>query len=336
MSASAYSCYIMWIVVLCSVEALEGEDLDRLHFCPEDDCCAPFCRCPSFQPPGELPVESTPQFVLLTVNGPVLNTRRYQQLFVQNFTNPNGAPIHGTFFVPLDTPETENDMVCDIYKHGHEIAVYLDAQVNTKTVNRKGDNMTFRSEFQQQQNLFEYHSGILHESIAGIRISDAHVDRRTIYDMAHDLFEYDSSYLSTWYDRLNASKPLWPFTMDYTPGGATGSHPGLWQVPIATLLLNNSRESMTPVQIYHTLTTGFLQHYKHNRAPFVMSIDSQWLNDSDELSLVLALFLTTLEKLNNVWCVSIHQMLQWMQSPISTSELMQYQPWEEDAKQSCI
>ena len=55
----------------------------------------------ALQVPSDLEVGQVPQMVVLTFNGAVNidNINIYQQIFREDFINPNGCQIKGTFFV---------------------------------------------------------------------------------------------------------------------------------------------------------------------------------------------------------------------------------------------
>ena len=65
----------------------------------------------------------TPQMILLTFDGALngINYKKYNQIFLDNRTNPNDCPIRGTFFMTHDY--SEYPIVQDMYSKGHEMAV---------------------------------------------------------------------------------------------------------------------------------------------------------------------------------------------------------------------
>ena len=65
----------------------------------------------------------TPQLILLTFDGAVnhLNYEKYNSIFLDNRTNPNGCPIRGTFFMTHEYSDYAK--VEDFYSKGHEMAV---------------------------------------------------------------------------------------------------------------------------------------------------------------------------------------------------------------------
>lgn len=71
---------------------------------------------------GGIPVEQTPQIVLLTFDDAVndLNKPLYSDLFENERKNPNGCPITATFYVSHEW--TDYSQVQNLYADGHEMA----------------------------------------------------------------------------------------------------------------------------------------------------------------------------------------------------------------------
>lgn len=78
------------------------------------------CRCCKIL--GGIPVEKTPQIVLLTFDDAVndLNKQLYEDLFERGRKNPNGCPISSTFYVSHEW--TDYSQVQNLYADGHELA----------------------------------------------------------------------------------------------------------------------------------------------------------------------------------------------------------------------
>lgn len=71
---------------------------------------------------GGIPVEQTPQIVLLTFDDAVndLNKPLYTDLFENGRKNPNDCPITATFYVSHEW--TDYSQVQNLYVDGHEMA----------------------------------------------------------------------------------------------------------------------------------------------------------------------------------------------------------------------
>ncbi|KOC70703.1 hypothetical protein WH47_06743, partial [Habropoda laboriosa] len=90
--------------------------------CRKDVCLLPDCSCGGADIPGGIPVEQTPQIVLLTFDDAVndLNKPLYTDLFENGRKNPNGCPITATFYVSHEW--TDYSQVQNLYADGHEMA----------------------------------------------------------------------------------------------------------------------------------------------------------------------------------------------------------------------
>ena len=109
------------LAFLCSSRLIQAKIKPALP-CNQDKCRPPNCRCSDdFKPPGKLPVNKTPQIILLTFDDDLstINYKQYQEVFY-NRTNPNGCPTIGTFFVSHNY--TSYYLVEEMYSQGHEVA----------------------------------------------------------------------------------------------------------------------------------------------------------------------------------------------------------------------
>ncbi|EGI57841.1 hypothetical protein G5I_14028 [Acromyrmex echinatior] len=90
--------------------------------CRRDVCLLPDCSCGGSDIPGGIPIEQTPQIVLLTFDDGVndLNKPLYSELFENGRKNPNGCPIAATFYVSHEW--TDYSQVQNLYADGHEMA----------------------------------------------------------------------------------------------------------------------------------------------------------------------------------------------------------------------
>ena len=90
--------------------------------CTLPDC---FCSVDGTLVPGGLIPKDIPQMVLITFDDAV-NDENWElyssKLFPQSKKNPNGCPIHATFYVSHEY--TNYAMIHKLYNQGHEIAVH--------------------------------------------------------------------------------------------------------------------------------------------------------------------------------------------------------------------
>jgi hypothetical protein len=71
---------------------------------------------------GKLPLDETPQLVLITFEDSVndVHNKVFEMLFNSSRTNPNGCEIRATFFISHEW--TDYSLVQNLYADGHEIA----------------------------------------------------------------------------------------------------------------------------------------------------------------------------------------------------------------------
>jgi hypothetical protein len=106
--------------------------------CSSGNCQLPTCFCAGLIPPSDMPVDQTPQMIVLTFDDAVLSefdVDVYQRIFnggggessnaagsgrSRRRTNPNGCPIAATFYVSHNG--TDYDLVRRLRRAGHELA----------------------------------------------------------------------------------------------------------------------------------------------------------------------------------------------------------------------
>ncbi len=146
--------------------------------------------------------------------------------------------------------------------------------------------------------------------------------------------------------------PFWPQTLDYKiswdcPRGdcPTRSFPGIWEVPLNQFvgyfipeINSNKRASMmraamgneTADSVLQFIRKNFDRTYTQNRAPFVMSINADFLNFIPGQGGLAAFeqFLHELQQKRDVWIVTMEQMLDWIRSPTPVSQMMNFLPFK--------
>ncbi|KAK7487588.1 hypothetical protein BaRGS_00021138 [Batillaria attramentaria] len=129
---------------------------------PDDNCNPPNCRCWNDEAiPGGIPVEDTPQTVLISFEYAIneVNIEQYQAIF-QGTTNPNSCQAVGTFFV--QETGTQMDKVKDLYDAGHEIGVTSPDGTSPKTEEEWATSL-------QQMRAAVAASGIPAADVVGVR-----------------------------------------------------------------------------------------------------------------------------------------------------------------------
>jgi hypothetical protein len=100
-----------------------GDTLPLAETCDPKKCFAPNCRCASTLLDDKIPIEKTPQLVMLTFDDAVtaLNYEYIQQA-LSGLTNPDGCPVAATFYVSHEY--TDYSKVHNLWAEGHEIALH--------------------------------------------------------------------------------------------------------------------------------------------------------------------------------------------------------------------
>ncbi|XP_032682660.1 uncharacterized protein LOC116849536 isoform X2 [Odontomachus brunneus] len=302
--------------------------------CRKDVCLLPDCSCGGSDIPSGIPIEQTPQIVLLTFDDAVndLNRPLYGDLFENGRKNPNGCPISATFYVSHEW--TDYSQVQNLYADGHEMASH--------TVSHSfGEQFSARKwarEVAGQREILSAYGGVKLEDVRGMRAPFLSVGGNNMFKMLWDTnFTYDSS-MPIYENR----PPSWPYTLDYKlfhdcmiPPCPTRSYPGLWEVPMVMWQdLNGGRCSMgdacsnppTPDGVYKMLIKNFERHYTTNRAPFGLFYHAAWFTQPHHKEGFIS-FLDTIVAMDDVWVVTNWQAIQWIRNPTPLALLHTFEPF---------
>ncbi|KAG7310768.1 hypothetical protein JYU34_003582 [Plutella xylostella] len=305
--------------------------------CRKDVCLLPDCNCGGKEIPGDLPVESVPQIVLLTFDDSVndLNKVLYQDLFEKGRVNPNGCPISATFYVSHEW--TDYSQVQNLYAAGHEMASHTISHSFGEQFSQKKWNR----EVGGQREILAAYGGVKLEDVRGMRAPFLSVGGNKMFKMLYDSnFTYDSS-MPVYENR----PPSWPYTLDYKlfhdcmiPPCPTKSYPGVWEVPMVMWQdLNGGRCSMGDAcanppnaeGVYKMLLKNFDRHYTTNRAPFGLFYHAAWFTQPHHKEGFI-MFLDSINRMNDVWIVTNWQALQWVRDPTPINRLNNFQPFQCD------
>ncbi|XP_045524011.1 uncharacterized protein LOC123714033 isoform X5 [Pieris brassicae] len=303
--------------------------------CRKDVCLLPDCFCGGKDIPGDLPVESVPQIVVLTFDDSVndLNKGLYSDLFEKGRVNPNGCPISATFYVSHEW--TDYSQVQNLYSAGHEMASHTISHSFGEQFSQKKWNR----EVGGQREILAAYGGVKLEDVRGMRAPFLSVGGNKMFKMLYDSnFTYDSS-LPVYENK----PPSWPYTLDYKlfhdcmiPPCPTKSYPGVWEVPMVMWQdLNGGRCSMgdacaNPSEaegVYKMILKNFDRHYTSNRAPFGLFYHAAWFTQAHHKEGFI-MFLDFINKMKDVWIVTNWQALQWVRDPTPISRLNSFQPFQ--------
>ncbi|CAG0919299.1 unnamed protein product [Notodromas monacha] len=215
-----------------------NHDPNAAASCNMQNCSLPDCFCSRDGTliPGNLPVSQVPQMVVITFDDAVNsdNWPLYERLFNGERKNPNGCPIHASFF--LSHEYTNYAMVQKLWNAGHEIGVH---SITHRTPERWwGENATIEDWFDEMvgmANIVNRFGGIAMEDLRGIRVPFLRVGWNRQFLMMREFgFVYDTSMTAP-----PSDPPLWPYTLDYrAPHDCLGpsqmcpsrSFPGIWEM----------------------------------------------------------------------------------------------------------
>ncbi|KAL0901835.1 hypothetical protein ABMA27_006996 [Loxostege sticticalis] len=303
--------------------------------CRKDVCLLPDCFCGGRDIPGDLPVETVPQIVLLTFDDSVndLNKGLYMDLFEKGRVNPNGCPITATFYVSHEW--TDYSQVQNLYSAGHEMASHTVSHSFGEQFSQKKWNR----EVGGQREILAAYGGVKLEDVRGMRAPFLSVGGNKMFKMLYDSnFTYDSS-LPVYENR----PPSWPYTLDYKlfhdcmiPPCPTKSYPGVWEVPMVMWQdLNGGRCSMGDAcanppdaeGVYKMILKNFDRHYTTNRAPFGLYYHAAWFTQPHHKEGFI-MFLDFINSMQDVWIVTNWQALQWVRDPTPISRINNFQPFQ--------
>jgi len=319
---------------------------DTASDCQEEDCLLPFCFCSpdGTRAPGGLKTRDTPQMILLMPNGAVnqINYPSYRKLLGRR-KNPNGCNILATFFLTHNYANYHN--VESLHHAGHEMAVSSitgDHDLYTKNYT------AWTNEVVGMMRIMELQAGIKagvnpDEQIGfGVRAPGLMPGYNVQYDMLADYgFIWDSS---MGVPPLNI--PIWPYTLDYAlphecKSGTcpTKKYPGMWEIPLNSHHVEGFTAGHCPYldqcvfthmdteDILDWLKEDFLRHYETNRAPYTMTMTSNWFTSKHQEE-ALNKFLDWVLKKKDVYFVTATQALLWLTDPVPVTKLDNFEPWQ--------
>lgn len=83
----------IFLLVVFSSYRINGNPYFEIEPCQIDRCRLPYCYCSNQTIPGDLTIRETPQFIAISINGP-LEEKLYQLMkdlfFQRKFVNPDG------------------------------------------------------------------------------------------------------------------------------------------------------------------------------------------------------------------------------------------------------
>eukprot|EP00088_Acartia_fossae_P031666 TRINITY_DN324_c0_g1_i1.p1 TRINITY_DN324_c0_g1~~TRINITY_DN324_c0_g1_i1.p1 ORF type:complete len:549 (-),score=134.67 TRINITY_DN324_c0_g1_i1:91-1737(-) len=328
-------------------------DPNRAENCDPEICRLPDCFCSptSTKIPGALAPSDTPQMVMITFDDAVNsnNFDIYQRLFNGQRKNPNSCDIHGTFFV--SHKYTNYSMVEELYRVGHEIATHSITHNNDESYWTDGDKETWRKEMSGGRDIIEKFGRIPRGGVLGERAPLLRLGGNNMFAALEESeFLYDSSMVAPL-----QNPPLWPYTTYFAiPHACHGNFQkcptrsyGVWEMVMnefdprelpgdsteqvsGCVMLDSCTEIRTPDALYNVLTHNFIRHYEQNRAPMGLFMHAAWFNKSPEMLDALEFWIDEiLATYNNVYFVTMNDVLKFMQQPFPIRDAVKFQGWRE-------
>lgn len=294
------------------------------------------CMCPSNKPPAGMANGDVPQFIVLTNDDAITVISQPIILNVtERHANKNGCKMPATWFVSIDY--TDPHLVKNVFVRGHEIA--------THTINHVSDaNVT---QIVGARDWLVKEAGIPKSKIGGFRAPFLMFSPEQREILQENDFWFDSS-ISEVYGPQSPTSPsaaerLWPYTMDYgMPQDCTIStgpcspderHPGLWEFPMWNIqdATGVTVASMDPLgDPYELYKLQFDERYDGNRAPLGIFLHAAWLLADPTRADRLNQFLEYAMSKENVFLVTVSQVLDWMKNPVPASEYSPNCPSEKE------
>ncbi|CAI9733608.1 chitin deacetylase 7-like [Octopus vulgaris] len=297
-----------------------------LNMCKQNvNCKLPTCWCFGRKPSFDS--RNIPQFVYFTFDGIVdkITRKKIAHLFSQDRTNENGCHIRATIFITgLASDYKEINW---LYKAGHEIALY-------GLSNDIVDPFMKHLEIPVQKKLLERYAGISDLYVTGWR--NVH-DTSKWHKQLDSLKKYNMAYDSSIVIRPSSvrEQEIWPFTLEFgwdencqnsSCRFKTKESEVLWEIP--SILYSNFKtskscyyiddcfnDSHTSLETFDNLVSNFFIAHK-SKMPFGVRLRKYWFNKENKANFGgLDAFIKFLLDLDNVYLISISDLVGWMRHP---------------------
>lgn len=329
-----------------------NHDPNRAPPCDRSVCVLPDCFCSEdgTSIPGDLPSESVPQMITITFDDAINNNNieLYNEIFNGKRKNPNGCQIKATFF--LSHKYANYSAVQELHRRGHEIASH---SITHNADERFWSNATvddWAKEMAGMRIIVEKFANISDNSVVGLRAPYLRVGGNNQFVMMEEqAFLYDSTVTAPL-----TNPPLWPYTMYFRmphrchgnlQSCPTRSH-AVWEMVMNELdrredptidedlagcaMVDSCNNILTGDQFYNFLNYNFDRHYQQNRAPMGLYFHAAWLKNNPEMLEAFLFWIDEIsEKHDDVYFVTMTQVIQWMQNPRTKNEVKNFEPWKD-------
>lgn len=209
--------------------------------------------------------------------------------------------------------------------------------------------------------IVEKFANITDNSVVGLRSPHLRVGGNNQFTMMEEqAFLYDASISAP-----ISNPPIWPYTLYFKMPHAchgnlqncpTRSH-AVWEMVLNELdrredpatndedlsgcgMIDTCSSILSGDQFYNFLNNNFDRHYKTNRAPLGLYFHAAWLKNNPEyLDAFLYWIDEKLANYNDVYFVTMTQVIQWIQNPRTVSDVKKFEPWLDkcsaEGRQAC-
>jgi hypothetical protein len=346
-------------------------DPNRAPPCDRTICKLPDCFCSEdgTQVPGNLcnvgpsgsECENVPQMITITFDDAINNNNidLYREIFNRKRKNPNGCDVKATFFV--SHKYTNYSAVQEMHYMGHEIAAHSITHNDDEQFWSDASVDDWAKEMAGSRLIIDKFANISDNSVVGLRAPYLRVGGNNQFTMMEEqAFLYDSSITAPL-----TNPPLWPYTMYFRmPHRCHGdlqrcptrSH-AVWEMVMNELdrredptvdedlpgcaMVDSCSNILSGDQFYNFLTHNFYRHYDQNRAPLGLFFHAAWLKNNPEfLDAFLYWVDEIIESHNDVYFVTMTQVIQWIQNPQNSDNARNFEPWKErcaiEPKLACV
>jgi len=331
-------------------------DPNRADECNPSLCSLPQCYCSvsGKDIPGGMDPMQVPQMIMLTFDDAINNNNWeiFDQMFDGRLKNPNGCDVKATFFVSHQY--NNYSMVQELHRRGHEMAVHSITHDNEESYWDAGNESVWSAEMGGARDMLTRWGNVPADDIFGSRAPLLRLGgNRQFSALENEGFVYDSSMVAPL-----SNPPYWPYPLAFS--APHRCHGNFQKCPtrshsIMEMVMNefDPREEpadedeeisgcvmldscsgyiRTPDNLYNVLTHNFIRHYEQNRAPMGMFLHAAWLKKQPEMLDALLFWLDeVLSTYDNVYLLTMSQVLAWMQSPVPSTRATQFGMW----KQKC-
>ena len=309
---------------------------------PRPTCSLPDCQCASKEIPGGLRQDQVPQMVTITLDG-AIRVQDYEMFYrkvLQGRKNRNGCDLPLTFFVSHDN--TDYSLATELANDGHELAVHSVTRRQPRTFWSEDRNNTeeLTDEILDMRELLSRWAHVPKSNVVGYRSPFLASSENQLKILHENDFLYDCTMVT--------NEMYWPFTLDYKSTICSSSSvcpeeslPGLWVIPVINKVQNSSTScsmidscahppKSTKEQWMAFFVDNFERHYNNSKAPFGLYASSLWFlshNSTQRLQAFMD-FLDYLGSLEDVYIVTISQLIAWSRNPTPLDQLSTFEPWQ--------